>query len=201
MRQNVSPVPSIVKHALHGSSVTRNKRHRCRTEGCCRSRNGGCCECGNVGRNGGCFGSRDRRCYGRRRESRCGSRAGCCYGCRDRGWNGGCCRCGNESWDRCCKRCRNEGRNGRCKRCEDESRNRCCDRCGNEGRDGCRIRGKDSPSRPGDGRNSDNAEVRMQIPEVRTRRRTRTCRPWTVLTWQRRTMYDIRENGKVPVTQ
>jgi hypothetical protein len=38
----------------------------------------------------------------------------------------------------------------------------CCGRW-NEGR----IRGRSSPNRPGDRKNPDNAEVRMQIPEVR----------------------------------
>ena len=134
----------------------------------CRSRNGGCYECGNVGRSGRCFVAGNRCCCARRHKSRCGSRTGCCYGCRDRGWNGDCCRCGNEGWDGCRNRCMNEGRNGRCNRCEDEGRNRCCDRCGNEGRDGCRIRGKDSPSRIGDRENPDNSETRIQRPETRT---------------------------------
>jgi len=174
MSQNVSLAPSIVKHAQRASSVAMERRGRRRAGYRCRSRNGGCCECWNVGRNGRCFGAGNRCCCGRRHKSRYGSRTGCCCGCRDRGWNGGCCRCGNEGWDRCCNRCRNEGRNRRCNRCEDEDRNGCRDRCGNEGRDGCRTRGKDSPNRLGDGENSDKAETRIQRPETRTLSRRRT---------------------------
>jgi hypothetical protein len=54
---------------------------------------------------------------------------------------------------------RSEGMSGRC------TQFRGGDCCRSRNRD--RIRGKHWPSYPGDGRNSDNAEVRMQIPEVR----------------------------------
>jgi hypothetical protein len=165
------------------------------------NRNGGCCGCWNKGRNGRCFGAGNGCCCGRRHEGRCGSRTGS--------------RCNARTGCGSGRRC--SAKRGRCSgsmsggRYDTRSRDRndtcCCNRSGCRFRRCCgrrnegRLGGKGSPSRPGDGRNSDNAEVRMQIPEVRTRRRTRTCRPWTVLTWQRRTMYDIRENGKVPVTR
>jgi len=61
---------------------------------------------------------------------------------------------------------RNEGRSGR--RSVPRSGG-CCGRR-NEGR----LGGKDSPRCPEDSENPDNAEIRMLIPEVRTRGRGRT---------------------------
>jgi hypothetical protein len=146
-----------------------------RGTGCrCRSRNGGCCGCGNVGRNGRCFGAGSRCCCGRWHECRCGSmtgsrndaRTGCGSGRR---CSAGTRRCwGTSTGGRCGSRAR--GRSFGC--CSDRSgcRFRGCSGCRAEGRFG----GKDSPSRLGNGTNWDSAEVRIQIPEVRTPGRERT---------------------------
>jgi len=140
--------------AQRASSVALERGVMCRAG--CRygSRSGGCWECGDVGRNGRCFGAWNRRCCGRWHESRCDGRAGshcdtrtgcrsgrrCCAGTR-------CCwgsstggRREGRAWGRnvgCCSG-RNGGRSRRC--CGG-----CCE-CRNRGR----IRGKHSPSGLGD---------------------------------------------------
>jgi hypothetical protein len=161
----------------------RDKRGRRRTKGCCRNSSGRCglsrcmdwSEHRCSGRSGCCY----RASCWRRSEGCCGSRSGGCCDARDGRSSGGRCSAGNR---RCCGaigggwcEVRSSGRSrGMSDRCARRRGSVCC---------GCMsgrsIGGKDSPSRPGDGRNSDNAEVRMQTPEVRTPGRRRAWNtPW-----------------------
>jgi hypothetical protein len=163
--------------------MERGVRHRA---GCrCRRRNCDCCGCGNVDRNGYCFGTGNRFCYGRKHKSRCGSRAGgrsdtrpgCGSGCRCSAgtgccWGtstGGCCGCRAGGPSDC--RCSGRGR----RRCVGRSGRRCRSRSGgfngrwSEGRSG----GKSSPSRIGDGRATREVPVsslQLAVSEWRNRR-------------------------------
>jgi hypothetical protein len=162
----VTSLQVAVKGSRSGGAVENGVRRRAGYR--CRSRTGGCYERGNVGRNGRCFGSGDRRCCGRWHESRCGSRNGRCSGTRIGCGSGrrygaetGCCwgsstggRCEGRAWGRsesCCS-----GRNGCGFR-------RCCG-CWNRGR----IRGRSSPHRLGDRENRtiQKPESRDQKPEL-----------------------------------
>ena len=127
------------------------KRGRCRTEVCCRSRSSGCCGCRNVGRNGRCFGAGNRCCYARRHEGRCGSRSGgccetrtgCCSGRRCSTGNRRCCGSMSGGWCEACTLGRYRCLCGSCCGC-------CCSGCCITGNKGC-SRGKHSPNHPEDG--------------------------------------------------
>jgi hypothetical protein len=135
------------------------------------NRNGGCCGCWNVGRNGRCFGAGNSRCYGRWHERRYGGRAGSRsdtwtgYGSGSRCSAGTRCSWGTSTGGRCEGRAR--GRSG----CRCSGRNGCSFRgCAGRRNEG-RVEGRNSPSRIGDRENRiiQKPEFRDQKPELSER--------------------------------